>query len=77
MRLDLVYFLAHTARVLAGMIYKVNSPESYIRAWLTALSKVGILRKDNFQQIDFAYNIYMTTGHHGHKISREFKTTFA
>ncbi|KAF8687853.1 hypothetical protein AX14_003639 [Amanita brunnescens Koide BX004] len=51
---------AHTARVLAGMIYKV-----------------GIVRKDNFQQIDFAYNIYMTTGSHGHNISREFKTTFA
>ncbi|KAF8628550.1 hypothetical protein AX14_011230 [Amanita brunnescens Koide BX004] len=25
---------AHTARVLAGMIYKVNCPKSYVRTWL-------------------------------------------
>ncbi|KAF8335121.1 hypothetical protein F5887DRAFT_989621 [Amanita rubescens] len=51
---------AHTARVLAGMIYKV-----------------GILPRENLQQVDFAFNLYMTTGLHGYELSREFKLTFA
>ncbi|KAF8326159.1 hypothetical protein F5887DRAFT_1139000 [Amanita rubescens] len=51
---------AHTARVVAGMIYKV-----------------GILPRENLQQVDFAFNIYMTTGYQGYKLSREFKLTFA
>jgi uncharacterized protein (DUF2235 family) len=51
---------AHTARVVAGMIYKV-----------------GILPKENIQQVDFAFNVYGTTGYHGYKLSREFKETFA
>ncbi|KAF8723155.1 hypothetical protein AX14_009515 [Amanita brunnescens Koide BX004] len=51
---------AHTARVVAGMIYKV-----------------GILPRENLQQVDFAFNIYMTTGYEGYKLSREFKLTFA
>ncbi|KAF8344878.1 hypothetical protein F5887DRAFT_969295 [Amanita rubescens] len=51
---------AHTARVVAGMVYKV-----------------GILSRENLQQVDFAFNIYMTTGPYGYKLSREFKLTFA
>ncbi|KAF8332492.1 hypothetical protein F5887DRAFT_45647 [Amanita rubescens] len=39
--------------------------------------KVGILPKENFQQVDFAFNTYMTTGYQGYKLSREFKLTFA
>ncbi|KAF8340209.1 hypothetical protein F5887DRAFT_979177, partial [Amanita rubescens] len=51
---------AHTARAVAGMVYKV-----------------GILSRDNPQLVDFAFNIYMTTGHQGYKLGREFKSTFA
>ncbi|KAK2467670.1 hypothetical protein APHAL10511_000525 [Amanita phalloides] len=51
---------AHTARVVAGMLYKV-----------------GVLPKENIQQVDFAFNIYMTTGYQGYKLSKEFKETFA
>ncbi|KAK2467677.1 hypothetical protein APHAL10511_000532 [Amanita phalloides] len=51
---------AHTARVVAGMLYKI-----------------GIIPKENIQQVDFAFNIYGTTGYAGYKLSREFKQTFA
>jgi uncharacterized protein (DUF2235 family) len=50
---------AHTARVVAGMVYKV-----------------GILPKENIQQVDFAFNVYGSTGHHGYRLGREFKWTF-
>ncbi|KAF8630027.1 hypothetical protein AX15_003142 [Amanita polypyramis BW_CC] len=51
---------AHTARVVAGMLYKV-----------------GILPKENIQQVDFAFSIYSITGLQGYKLSQEFKKTFA
>ncbi|KIL60381.1 hypothetical protein M378DRAFT_130749 [Amanita muscaria Koide BX008] len=50
---------AHTARVVAGMVYKV-----------------GVLPKENIQQVDFAFSIYSTTGYNGYKLSQEFKRTF-
>ena len=39
--------------------------------------KVGIIPKENIQQVDFAFNIYGTTGYEGYKLSQEFKQTFA
>ncbi|KAF8630318.1 hypothetical protein AX15_002991 [Amanita polypyramis BW_CC] len=51
---------AHTARVVAGMLYKV-----------------GIIPKENMEQVDFAFSVYSTTGYEGYKLSREFKNTFA
>ncbi|KAF8623792.1 hypothetical protein AX17_007295 [Amanita inopinata Kibby_2008] len=51
---------AHTARVIAGMLYKV-----------------GILPRHNIEQVDFAFNIYSTTGYKGYLLSKEFKETFA
>ena len=36
-----------------------------------------MLPRDNLQQVDSVFDIYMTTGDQGYKLSREFKLTFA
>ncbi|KAF5376139.1 hypothetical protein D9615_007706 [Tricholomella constricta] len=38
---------------------------------------VGILPAHNDQQLDFAFNVYRTTGNEGYDLSKEFKQTFA
>lgn len=35
--------------------------------------KVGLLPKESVQQVDFAFDVYMTTGHDGDELSRDFK----
>lgn len=39
--------------------------------------KVGLLPKESVQQVDFAFDVYMTTGHDGDELSRDFKKSFA
>ncbi|KIL71131.1 hypothetical protein M378DRAFT_65731 [Amanita muscaria Koide BX008] len=51
---------AHTARAVAGMVYKV-----------------GIISKENVQQIEFALGVNNTSGYYGHHLSHEFKSTFS
>lgn len=39
--------------------------------------EVGLLPKESVQQVDFAFDTYMTTGNEGYKLSRGFKKSFA
>ncbi|KAF8325512.1 hypothetical protein F5887DRAFT_248465 [Amanita rubescens] len=47
------------------------------RAIAGMIYKVGLLPKERVQQVDFAFDTYMTTGHEGYKLSRAFKKSFA
>lgn len=47
------------------------------RAVAGMIHKVGILPKENLQQLDFAFNIYATTGYKGYKLGQDFKRTFS
>ena len=61
------------------MVYKVRPTLLSLVCRDTSIFffKVGILPKENIQQVDFAFHIYTTTGYQGFKLSREFKLTFA
>lgn len=78
MHFVMVYFSAHTARVVAGMIYKVRRTHCFESDGVHLTSfKVGILAKDNIDHVHFAFDTYMTTGYEGYKLSRDFKQNFA
>ncbi|KAF8326176.1 hypothetical protein F5887DRAFT_233355, partial [Amanita rubescens] len=47
------------------------------RAIAGMIYKVGLLPKESVQQVDFAFDTYMTTGREGYKLSRDFKKSFA
>ena len=74
---------AYTARALAGMLYKVKFATRY-HIYILYLSltptrlamQVGLLVKDNMDQIPFAYKLYKSTSSSDEALARGFKETF-
>ncbi|KAF7987009.1 hypothetical protein HWV62_101 [Athelia sp. TMB] len=63
---------AYTARALAGMLHKIK----FSRVDLLAL-QVGLLGRDNPEQVPFAYKVYKRTDADGEILAAGFKQTFA
>ncbi|KAI0250935.1 hypothetical protein BJV78DRAFT_1275572 [Lactifluus subvellereus] len=47
------------------------------RALAGMLHKVGLLSKDNFEQVAFAYKLYKSSSHRAHKLAIRFKRSFS
>jgi hypothetical protein len=59
------------------MLYKVEAHTIFRLHVGLGFIKVGILPKENIQQVDFALSVYSETGFNGYRLSQEFKHTFA
>lgn len=68
---------AYTARALAGMLYKVwNIRILHQTPYTNLIYQVGLLSKDNLEQIPFAYKLYKSTSSSDKTLAQGFKETF-
>ena len=67
---------AYTARALAGMLHKVI-PIRYIIIITDFMDQVGLLSKDNLEQVNFAYKLYKSSDHGSYKLAVRFKRAFS
>ena len=68
---------AYTARALAGMLYKVTTIFSRRVIDQADTTQVGLLPKDNNEQVHFAYKLYTRTDSEGVNLSAGFKRTYS
>ena len=71
---------AYTGRALGGMLFKVHA-NTFIHCKHQILylytSQIGLLPKDNHEQIPFAYKLFQRTDQAGLQLAAGFKQTFA
>jgi hypothetical protein len=70
---------AYTARALAGMLHKVifGLPICYIIVPTNFMDQVGLLSKDNLEQVHFAFKLYKSSNHGTNKLAVRFKRAFS
>ena len=70
---------AYTARVLAGMLHKVTNARYRFTRPLTYwfCEQVGLLSKDNHEQVPFAYKLYKSSRPKYNKLAAQFKKVFS
>jgi uncharacterized protein (DUF2235 family) len=66
---------AYIARALAGFLTKVIPPLNR-RNFLTYCAQCGLLLKDNFEQVSFAFKLYSRTDQDGMTLAAKFKESF-
>ena len=72
---------AYTARALAGMLHKVttrNARHRFTQPLTYQLcEQVGLLSKDNHEQVPFAYKLYKSSRPKDNKLAEQFKKVFS
>jgi hypothetical protein len=70
---------AYTARALAGMLHKVTNSRYRLTQPVTyqPCEQVGLLSKDNHEQISFAYKLYKSSKRKDNKLAARFKKVFS
>lgn len=68
---------AYTARALAGMLTRVRSTPIIQIELTDNFEQVGLLPKDNFEQVSFAYKMYSRTDKDAETQSSSFKQAFS
>ena len=68
---------AYTARALAGLLFKVCAAgELKTKSKLKVSTQIGLLPRDNEEQIPFAYRLYQRTDKLGCQLAAGYKQTF-
>ena len=68
---------AYTARALGGMLFKVHLYTGKHIILYLYTSQIGLLPKDNPEQVPFAYKLFQRTDPAGLQLAAGFKQTFA
>ena len=64
-------------RALAGALHKVLASFKPIQNKADVFAKIGLLSKDNVEQVPFAYKLYKRTDAAGIALAAGFKQTFS